>query len=58
MEKETKANKVVLHALKVKEEIAYLKVDPTSNEAIFSYIDKIYINKIASIYIIFELLNM
>jgi hypothetical protein len=35
----------VLHALKVKEEIAYLKVHPTFDEAIFSYIDKIYIKK-------------
>ncbi len=45
VEKETKANKVVLHLVKVKEEIAYLEVDPTSNEAIFSYIDKVYIEK-------------
>jgi hypothetical protein len=40
-----KANKVVLHPMKVKEEIANLKVDPTSNEAIFSYIYKIYMEK-------------
>ncbi len=31
--------------MKVKKEIADLKVDPTSNEAIFSYIDKVYIKK-------------
>jgi hypothetical protein len=43
VEKETKANKVVLHLVKVKEEIVNLKVDPKSNEAIFSYIDKVYI---------------
>jgi hypothetical protein len=43
IEKETKANKVVLHPVKVKEEIAYLKIDPTFDEAIFSYIDKVYI---------------
>ncbi len=43
VEKETKANKVVLHLVKVKEEIAYLKRNPTSNEAIFSYINEVYI---------------
>jgi hypothetical protein len=43
VKKETKANKVVLHSMKVKEEIADLKIDPTSNEAILSYIDKVYI---------------
>ncbi len=43
VEKQTKANKVVLHLVKVKEKFAYLKIDPTSNEAIFSYIDKVYI---------------
>jgi hypothetical protein len=32
--------------VEVEEEIAYLKIDPTSNEAIFSYIDKVYIKKI------------
>jgi len=45
VEKETKVNKVVLHPMKVKEEITYLKVDLTFNEAIFSYIDKVYIEK-------------
>jgi hypothetical protein len=45
IEKETKANKVVLHLVKVKEEIANLEIDPTSNEAIFSYINKVYIEK-------------
>jgi hypothetical protein len=45
VDKETKANKVVFHLVKVKEEIANLEVDPTSNEAIFSYIDKVYIEK-------------
>jgi hypothetical protein len=43
--KDTKANKVVLHPMKVKEEIVDLEVDPTCNEAIFSYIDKVYIEK-------------
>ncbi len=50
IEKETKTNKVVFHLVKVKEDIADLKIDPTSNEAIFSYIDKIY-NKKFNIYI-------
>jgi hypothetical protein len=50
VEKETKANKLVLHPVKVKEEIANLEVHPTSNEAILSYIDKIY-NKKFSKYI-------
>jgi uncharacterized protein (UPF0254 family) len=36
VKKETKANKVVLHLMKVKEEIADLEVDPTSDEGIFS----------------------
>ncbi len=36
IKKETKANKVVLHLMKVKEEIVDLKVDLTSDEAIFS----------------------
>ncbi len=45
VEKETKVNKVVLHPMKVKEEFANLKVDLTFNEAIFSYIDKVYIEK-------------
>jgi hypothetical protein len=43
VEKETKVNKVLFHLVKVKKEIANLKVNPTSNEAIFSYITKIYI---------------
>jgi hypothetical protein len=46
VEKETNANKVVLHLVKVKEEIANLKIDPTFDKAIFSYIDKVYIEKI------------
>jgi hypothetical protein len=29
--------------MKMKEEIAYLKMNPTSEEAIFSCIDKVYI---------------
>ncbi len=33
----------MFHLVKVKENITNLKVDPTSNEAIFSYIDKVYI---------------
>jgi len=37
----------VFHAVKVKEKIAYLKVDPTFDEAIFLYIDKVYIKKIS-----------
>jgi hypothetical protein len=45
VKKETKSKKVVLHLVKVKEEITNLKVELTSNEAIFSYIDKIYIKK-------------
>ncbi len=45
VEKEIKVNKVVLHPMKVKEEIADLKVELTFNEAIFSYIDKFYIEK-------------
>ncbi len=45
VKKETKANKVVLHSMKVKEEVADFEIDPTSNEAIFSYIDKVYIEK-------------
>jgi hypothetical protein len=40
--KEMKTNNVVLHAVKVKEEITYLEVDPTSDEAVFSYIDKVF----------------
>jgi len=46
--------------VKVKEEIANLKVNLTSNEAIFSYIDKIYIKKFSNIYIyiIVGLLNL
>ncbi len=47
VEKETKANKVVFHLVKVKEEIVDLEVDPTFDEAIFSYIDKVYIKKIS-----------
>jgi hypothetical protein len=31
--------------MKVKKKIAYLEIDPTSDEAIFSYIDKVYIEK-------------
>jgi hypothetical protein len=45
VEKEIKANKVVFHLVKVKEDIADLEVDPTFDEAIFSYIDKVYIKK-------------
>ncbi len=45
IEKETKANKIVFHLVKVKEEIANLKIDLTSNEVVFSYIDKVYIKK-------------
>ncbi len=45
VEKETNANKVVLHLVKVKEEIADLEIDPTSDEAMFSYIYKVYIEK-------------
>jgi hypothetical protein len=41
VEKETKANKVVLHPMKVKEEIVDLEVNPTFDEAIFSYINKV-----------------
>jgi hypothetical protein len=37
----------MLHLVKVKEEIVYLEVDPTFDEAIFSYIDKVYIKKIS-----------
>jgi len=40
---ETKVNKVVFHPVKVKEEI--VEIDLTSDEAIFSYIDKNYIKK-------------
>jgi len=40
-----KANKDVLHPVKVKEEIVDLEVDPTFDEAIFSYIDEVYIEK-------------
>ncbi len=35
----------MLHPMKVNEEIADLEIDPTSYEAIFSYIDKYYIEK-------------
>jgi hypothetical protein len=47
VEKETKANKVVFHLLKVKvkEKIINLKVDPTFDEAIFSYVNKFYFKK-------------
>jgi hypothetical protein len=45
IEKETKTNKVVFHLVKVKEDIADLKIDPTFDEAVFSYIDKVYIEK-------------
>ncbi len=45
VDKEIKANKVVFHLVKIKEKIVDLEVDPTSNEAIFSYIDKVYIEK-------------
>ncbi len=45
VDKETKVNKVVFHLVKVKEKSTYLEVDPTSNEAIFSYINKVYIEK-------------
>jgi hypothetical protein len=37
VDKEIKANKIVFHVVKVKEEIANLEIDPTYNEAIFSY---------------------
>jgi hypothetical protein len=47
IEKEIKVNKIVLHPVTVKEEIADLKVDLTSNEAIFSYIDKVYIKNLS-----------
>jgi hypothetical protein len=45
VKKEIKANKVVFHLMKVKKEIADLEVDPTFDETIFSYIDKVYIEK-------------
>jgi len=45
VEKETKANKVVFHLVKAKEEIADLEKNTTSDEAIFLYIDKVYIEK-------------
>jgi len=38
-------NKTTIQKIKIKEKIADLKVYLTSNEAIFSYIDKIYIEK-------------
>ncbi len=36
VKKETKANKVVLHLMKVKEDIADLEIDPMTDEGIFS----------------------
>jgi len=45
VEKEIKANKVVFHLVKVKEETLDLEVDPTFDDAIFSYIYKVYIEK-------------
>jgi hypothetical protein len=45
--------------VKVKEEIANFKIDPTFDKAIFSYIDKVYIEKFSKyIYTIVGLLNM
>jgi hypothetical protein len=44
---ETKATKIVFHLVKVKEEIADLEVDQTFDEAIFSYINKDYIEKVS-----------
>jgi hypothetical protein len=55
---ETKTNKVVLHLMKVKEEIADLEVNPTSDEAIFSYYIKFTSKKLTSIYIIIGLFNL
>jgi hypothetical protein len=49
VEKETSANKVMLHPVKVKEEIANLEVDLTFDKAIFSHIDKVYIEKFSNI---------
>jgi hypothetical protein len=40
VEKETKVNKVVFHSMKIKEDIANLKLDPTSNKAIYIFIYK------------------
>jgi hypothetical protein len=45
VEKETNANKGMLHPVKVKEKIANLEVDLTFDKVIFSYIDKVYIEK-------------
>ncbi len=42
---EIKANKIVFHLVKIKEEITNLELDHTSDEAICSYIDKDYILK-------------
>jgi hypothetical protein len=46
VKKGTKANKVVFHLVEVKENIACFKIDPTFDEAIFSYINEVYIEKV------------
>jgi hypothetical protein len=47
VEKKTKANKIVLHPVKAKNIYYRFKSRSYIDEAIFSYIDKVYIKKIS-----------